>query len=34
MGLTYTAFSGVKKMSNLGILGGLTFNRLTKSVKS
>ena len=33
-GLTYTAFSRVKKMSNLGILGGLTFNRLTKSVRN
>ena len=33
-GLTYTAFSRVKKMSNLGILGGMSYARLTKSIRN
>ena len=32
-GLMYTAFSRVKKMGNLGILGGMSYARLTKSIQ-
>ena len=33
-GLTYTAFSRVTRFSNLGITGGLTFERFTSKIKN
>jgi len=32
-GLTYTALSRIKKLLNLGIMGGLSFDRFTKKIK-